>query len=111
MKSLSDSIVMIMKLENRIKVSHNMILRMPLEKTLIGLNKFDESPNIHAFVYDARQFVLYNRLIIEQAPLQAYCSALVFALEKSIVLENFKRYIPSWIQREPRVETHWNTML
>ncbi len=35
MKSLPDSIVMIIKLENRIKVSHNMILRMPLEKTLL----------------------------------------------------------------------------
>ena len=35
MKSLPDSIVMIMKLENRIKVSHNVILRMPLEKTLL----------------------------------------------------------------------------
>ena len=35
MKSLPDGIVMIMKLENRIKVSHNVILRMPLEKTLL----------------------------------------------------------------------------
>jgi hypothetical protein len=35
MKSLPDGIVMIMKLENRIKVSHNVIMRMPLEKTLL----------------------------------------------------------------------------
>jgi hypothetical protein len=35
MKSLPDGIVMIMKLESRIKVSHNMILRMPVEKTLL----------------------------------------------------------------------------
>jgi len=75
------------------------------------LNKFDESPNIHAFIYDAKRFALHNRLIIEQAPLQSYCSALVFAPEKSIVRETFKRYIPSWIQRKPRVETYWNAML
>ena len=35
MKSLPDGIEMIMKLENRIKVSHNVILRIPLEKTLL----------------------------------------------------------------------------
>lgn len=35
MKSLLDSIMMIIKLENRIKVSHNMILKIPLEKTLL----------------------------------------------------------------------------
>jgi WD40 repeat protein len=75
------------------------------------LNKFDESPNIYAFIYDARRFALHNRLIIEQAPLQTYCSALLFAPEKSIVRETFKRYIPSWIQRKPRVETYWNAML
>ena len=34
-KSLLDSIVMIIKLENRIKVSYNIILRIPLEKTLL----------------------------------------------------------------------------
>jgi hypothetical protein len=35
MKSLLDSIVIIMKLENRIKVNHIVILRMILEKTLL----------------------------------------------------------------------------
>jgi hypothetical protein len=35
MKSLPDGIIMIIKLENRIKVSYNVILRMPLEKTLL----------------------------------------------------------------------------
>jgi hypothetical protein len=35
MKSLLDGIVIIIKLENRIKVSYIMILRMPLEKTLL----------------------------------------------------------------------------
>ncbi|KAH6692771.1 NACHT domain-containing protein, partial [Leptodontidium sp. MPI-SDFR-AT-0119] len=88
MKSLPDGIVMIMKLENWIKVG--------------------ESPNVHAFIYDARRFALHNRSIIEQVPLQVYCSALIFAPEKSIVRETFEEYIPSWIQRKPKVETYWN---
>ncbi|KAN0104607.1 HET-D [Hyaloscypha variabilis] len=90
-KHLPDGIVMIMKLENLIK--------------------FNESPIGHAFVSDARRFIVSNRSVIEQAPLQAYCSALVFAPEKSIVRETFEKCIPSWIQRKPRVEAHWSAML
>jgi hypothetical protein len=33
------------------------------------------------FVHDAIRFALYNRSIIEKAPLQLYCSALVYAPE------------------------------
>ncbi|KAH6703070.1 hypothetical protein BKA61DRAFT_528255 [Leptodontidium sp. MPI-SDFR-AT-0119] len=95
MKSLPDGIVMIMKLENLIKVSHIAIRRRLRE----------DSTDLH------KRFIVFNRSIIEQAPLQAYCSALVFAPEKSIVRETFKKYIPSWIQREPRIEAYWNAML
>ncbi|KAG4443086.1 hypothetical protein IFR05_001412 [Cadophora sp. M221] len=72
---------------------------------------FNKSPDLHNFIHDARRFTISNRLIIKQAPLQVYCSALVFAPEKSIVRETVKGYIPSWIQRKPRVETYWNAML
>ena len=44
-------------------------------------------------------------------PFKSYCSALVFAPEKSIIRETFERCIPSWIQRKPRVETYWNAMV
>ncbi|TVY78253.1 Vegetative incompatibility protein HET-E-1 [Lachnellula suecica] len=91
MKSLPDGIVMIRKLENYIK--------------------FDESPNVHAFIHDARRFAISTRSIIEEAPLQAYCSALVFAPGKSIVRQTFEELIPSWIQTKPKVETHWSAML
>ncbi|KAG9232956.1 WD40-repeat-containing domain protein [Amylocarpus encephaloides] len=70
MKRLPDGIVMIIKLENLIK--------------------FNKSPIRHAFIHDTRRFIVFNRSIIKQAPLQAYCSALVFTPEKSI------------IQRKPR---------
>ena len=75
------------------------------------MNKFDRSPNLRAFIQDATRFAVSNRSIIERAPLQAYYSALVFALEKSIVRETFERCIPSWIQRKPKVEAHWSAML
>jgi WD40 repeat protein len=67
--------------------------------------------DLSAFIHDARRFTISTRSIIEQAPLQAYCSALVFAPEKSIVREAFESCIPPWIQTKPRVETYWNAML
>jgi WD40 repeat protein len=66
---------------------------------------------LHAFLYDAKRFVLYNRLAIEQAPLQLYCSALVFTPGNSIVRRNFEGYIPDWIQLKPKVQAQWNAAL
>jgi WD40 repeat protein len=54
---------------------------------------------------------LYNRSVIEQAPLQLYSSALVFAPEKSIVQRRFEDYIPLWIQRKPKVQADWSACL
>ncbi|PVH67833.1 hypothetical protein DL98DRAFT_636703 [Cadophora sp. DSE1049] len=88
-KSVSEGVLMIKKLEN-------LQLR---------------SPDLRAFIQDAIRFAVSNLSIIEQAPLQAYCSALVFAPETSIVRKTFEYCIPSWIQRKPKVETHWNAIL
>ncbi|KAH8588760.1 WD40-repeat-containing domain protein [Bisporella sp. PMI_857] len=70
-----------------------------------------ESPNLYAFIYDAKRFVLYNRSVIEQAPLQLYCSALLLAPKNSIVRKQFEGCIPHWIQLKPVVQEHWNAAL
>jgi hypothetical protein len=108
MKSLPDGIVIIMKLENLLvsfSILFNYIRR---KKTKL---KTDKNPNLRAFIHDARRFALYNRPVIEQAPLQSYCSALVYSPEKSIVRDTFENCIPSWIQRKPRVQEHWSAAL
>ncbi|KAH6699976.1 heterokaryon incompatibility protein-domain-containing protein, partial [Leptodontidium sp. MPI-SDFR-AT-0119] len=70
-----------------------------------------KSPDWHAFIYDTKRFVLYNRSAIEKAPLQLYCSALVFAPKNSVIRRNFEGRIPDWIQLKPKVQAHWNTSL
>jgi hypothetical protein len=107
LKSVSEGIVMIQKLED-IQVRFEILLSL---SDCPNMNKFNGSPNLSAFIHDARRFAVSTRSIIEQAPLQAYCSALVFAPEKSIVREAFKSCIPPWIQTKPRVEIYWNAML
>ncbi|KAG9231601.1 putative WD-repeat protein [Amylocarpus encephaloides] len=71
----------------------------------------NESPNLYTFIYDAKRFILYNRLAIEHTPLQLYCSALIFTPGNSIIRKTFENYIPNWIQLKRKVQAHWNAAL
>ncbi|KFY80333.1 hypothetical protein V499_00801, partial [Pseudogymnoascus sp. VKM F-103] len=71
----------------------------------------DKSPELHKFIYDAKRFALHNRSVIEQAPLQLYCSALIFAPEKSFVRRQFEKCIPPWIQWKTKLQENWNAAL
>lgn len=75
------------------------------------MNKVDESPSLHAFVHDAKRFLVYNRSIIEEAPFQAYCSALMFAPQQSMIRKHFEREMPPWIIGLPTVQTEWSSLL
>jgi WD40 repeat protein len=55
--------------------------------------------------------VLFNRTVIEQAPLQAYSSALIFAPTTSIIRNQFKNCIPRWIRKLPEVDDYWSALL
>ena len=54
---------------------------------------------------------MYNRSVIEEAPLQIYCSALVFAPSMSIVRKQFLDQVPRWIYRLPEVRNDWSSLL
>ncbi|KAI9772504.1 MAG: hypothetical protein M1840_000709 [Geoglossum simile] len=71
----------------------------------------DSNSELHAIIYDARRFVLYNRSIIEVSPLQIYYSALVFAPEKSAVRKQFLDQPPQWTYHLPEVEDDWSSSL
>jgi WD40 repeat protein len=60
---------------------------------------------------DAIRFVRYSRTAIEQAPLQIYSSALIFAPEKSAVRQVFSHAIPKWMRQLPSVEQTWSACL
>src|SRR5947207_10209981 len=73
--------------------------------------KTSESPLLQAFVYDAKQFVLSNRSIIEEAPLQIYPSCLIFAPEMALVRKQFEGQIPGSITRVSKVQNGWSSLL
>ena len=62
-------------------------------------------------IYDAKRFILSYRSIIEKAPLQLYCSALVFSPRKSEIRRQFWDQAPCWITSMPVVEEDWNPSL
>jgi len=62
-------------------------------------------------VEDAYRFILLNRWIIEQAPLQTYVSALLFAPANSIIRQLFVKEEPSWVLTKPVVEQNWSRCL
>jgi len=62
-------------------------------------------------VEDAYRFILLNRWLIEQAPLQTYISALLFTPVGSIIRRMFAKEEPSWVLTKPVVEKVWSRCL
>src|SRR6266480_1221419 len=58
-----------------------------------------------------KRFALNCRPVIEQAPLQTYCSALIFAPDKSLVRKRFEDKIPKWMKRLPKAQEDWSALL
>jgi len=70
-----------------------------------------DPPPLSAMIYDAKRFLLSYSSIIEGAPLQAYCSALVFSPEASIIRRLYMRHLPEWIIRAPALSEDWSVHL
>ncbi|KAH7632717.1 hypothetical protein B0T09DRAFT_300060 [Sordaria sp. MPI-SDFR-AT-0083] len=77
-------------------------------RRLEGLLVSNNQSQLSKLMWDAYRFALSYKSIIEQAPIQAYISALVFAPSRSLIKRNFKGEEPEWIQTKPAVELDWN---
>ncbi|OQE16196.1 hypothetical protein PENSTE_c025G10455 [Penicillium steckii] len=66
---------------------------------------------LSALLHDASRFVLRIRHIVNEAPLQLYCSGLVFAPQMTIVRKQFANDIPFWITQLPKVDDEWSEEL
>ena len=54
---------------------------------------------------------MYHRVAIENSPLQAYTSALLFSPTRSLIRGLFQREEPKWINIKPGMEDNWNACL
>ena len=62
-------------------------------------------------VRDARRFIMAHKRAIENSPLQAYASALVFSPAGSPVRGHFKEEEPQWITIKPSIGDQWSACL
>ncbi|KAJ6032534.1 WD40-repeat-containing domain protein [Penicillium herquei] len=66
---------------------------------------------VSPFLSDVKRFVLFNRSIIDLAPLQLYSAALTFAPTSSLVAKEFSNQIPSWFSHIQVADTEWGFLL
>ncbi|RDW64443.1 uncharacterized protein DSM5745_09854 [Aspergillus mulundensis] len=74
---------------------------------LRALVESNKSPTINSLIQDTSRFLMANRVIISEAPLQIYCSALLFSPSSSVIKKLFTRDIPSWFLKRPDVPVRW----
>jgi len=89
-----------------------------IDKGIMGLHNLEEklSPSnniLHhkKFVHDAIRVFRQCRTAVEEAPLQVYCSALIFSPEESVVRQTFKQETLQWISSLSRISYNWNPCL
>ncbi|KAJ5151368.1 uncharacterized protein N7482_010620 [Penicillium canariense] len=63
------------------------------------------------FLQDAKRFILKNRQMIDQVPLQVYCAGLIFAPRTAIIRKEFEHELPAWVYQLPLVEEGWGAEL
>ncbi|KAK3304826.1 uncharacterized protein B0T15DRAFT_537707 [Chaetomium strumarium] len=110
---LADGIAMLQLLETRLPRSTTTGLRGLFSKINAKFltRRAQNPPSLGAVVYDAKRFLQSHSSIIEEAPLQAYCSALVFSPEASIIRRLHMRHLPKWIVRAPALSEAWTVHL
>ncbi|KAF8244588.1 hypothetical protein K440DRAFT_471685, partial [Wilcoxina mikolae CBS 423.85] len=96
------------------KISDGVLMVRSLAKESMFMS--DANNDLHDMVYDAKRFVLNNRSIIETAPLQIYCSALVFSPTRSKIRHQFwkkekKDHTLRYIKNMPVVQQDWSPSL
>ncbi|CAI6338112.1 unnamed protein product [Periconia digitata] len=68
-------------------------------------------PKLVDLVKDARRFIMYHNRSIEEAPLQAYVSALVFSPTSSFIRKLFDKEAPPWVSIKPSMTENWSACL
>ncbi|KAI9861262.1 MAG: hypothetical protein M1813_005435 [Trichoglossum hirsutum] len=69
------------------------------------------APSLIKLIRDAHRFIMYHKWAIENSPLQAYVSALVFSPARSLVKGLFKEEEPKRIMIKPAMGDKWSACL
>ncbi|KAJ3544067.1 hypothetical protein NM208_g3243 [Fusarium decemcellulare] len=78
---------------------------------IVGRSEASPVDRLLAMVQDARRFIHTHGAIIELAPLQIYCSALLFSPMGSLTRQHYSHCIPKWILQAPYSFETWSPHL
>ncbi|KAL6798148.1 vegetative incompatibility protein HET-E-1 [Trichoderma sp. SZMC 28012] len=79
--------------------------------SLLGMVDSEDGVEISAIIRNMKRILLVSRLSIDEAPLQIYSSAILFAPEQSKFRSIFRDQFPSWISPLPQVDNDWDACL
>ncbi|KAK2595530.1 hypothetical protein QQS21_006758 [Conoideocrella luteorostrata] len=82
-----------------------------LAKLRAFLRAATRSSSLQSLVTDANRFLLHSRLVIRNAPLQVYVSALLFAPTRSLTRKLFDGEKPDWVSQGPIVDEGWGSTI
>jgi WD40 repeat protein len=75
------------------------------------IQKISSESQLFRLVQDAHRFILSSRNVIENTPLQAYSSTLLFSPIHSLTRELFQDEEPDWITTKPAMEADWGARI
>ncbi|KAJ6020943.1 hypothetical protein N7540_006447 [Penicillium herquei] len=78
---------------------------------LQSLKQSNPHSELSLFLFDAKRFILRNIFMAETAPLQLYCSGLIFSPRQSIVRKHFEETLLEKLHVMPCVEKSWSADL
>ncbi|SLM36124.1 WD40/YVTN repeat-like-containing domain [Lasallia pustulata] len=84
---------------------------LAIAKLIDLLTKISSESQLFRLVQDAHRFILSSRNVIENTPLQAYSSALLFSPVHSLTRELFQDEELDWITTKPAMEADWGACI
>lgn len=103
-------VLMLNSLDKMVDVSYQPLIphgTQQLTPLLSVCPQATECPDLSNLIYDSKRFVLANRWILDNTPMQLY-PAIIFSPAKSRVRRNFEHLVAPWIIQKPVVSHDWN---
>lgn len=70
-----------------------------------------QGSKIFELIRDVHRFILFNRGIVENAPLQVYHSGLILSPSRSLTRATFKNEEPKWVTAKSAIDATWGACL
>ncbi|KAF3029132.1 hypothetical protein E8E12_000037, partial [Didymella heteroderae] len=94
-----------------------MSLLQKMREAITGLQKLEaavkgsECTTLSSIVHDALRFAMWGGSGMQEAPLQVYYGALVFAPERSLVRQQYRQEMPAGVRVKRGLDEDWGALL